>query len=74
MYQIAFILSGGLGLGVLEECIIIDELAYGCTGIQVAMTGNGLAVSVIVVVILKTIQWKFVLHVYIFYLFIFVDY
>ena len=36
---------GGLGLGVLDECIVGEELAYGCTGIMTALTANGLAVS-----------------------------
>ena len=38
-------LAGGLGLGVLEECLIVEEMAYGCSGIQVAVTANSLAVS-----------------------------
>ena len=36
---------GGLGLGILDDCIIAEELAYGCTGIMTAMSANGLAVS-----------------------------
>src|ERR1700679_560104 len=34
---------GGLGLGVLEGCIITEEFAYGCTGIATAMEANTLA-------------------------------
>ncbi|KAI9291359.1 acyl-CoA dehydrogenase [Neoconidiobolus thromboides FSU 785] len=34
---------GGLGLGVLDGCIITEELAFGCTGIQTAIEANGLA-------------------------------
>src|SRR4051812_8510283 len=34
---------GGLGLGVLDGCIVTEELAYGCTGIATAMEGNSLA-------------------------------
>ncbi|XP_064396402.1 medium-chain specific acyl-CoA dehydrogenase, mitochondrial-like [Halichondria panicea] len=34
---------GGLGLGILDDCIIAEELAYGCTGIMTAMSANGLA-------------------------------
>ncbi|KAL9989523.1 hypothetical protein ACROYT_G004084 [Oculina patagonica] len=34
---------GGPGLGVLDGCVITEELAYGCTGIQVAIEGNSLA-------------------------------
>lgn len=28
---------GGLGLGILDTCIITEELAYGCTGMQTAI-------------------------------------
>jgi acyl-CoA dehydrogenase len=34
---------GGPGLGVLEECLINEELAYGCSGIQTALMLNNLA-------------------------------
>jgi acyl-CoA dehydrogenase len=34
---------GGPGLGVLEECIINEELAWGCSGIQTAIMLNNLA-------------------------------
>lgn len=34
---------GGLGLGSTESCLITEEIAYSCTGIQTAMEGNGLA-------------------------------
>lgn len=34
---------GGMGLGVLDGCIITEELAYGCTGIATAMEANSLA-------------------------------
>ena len=40
---------GGLGLGVLEGCIITEELAYGCTGIATAMEANALASAPIIV-------------------------
>ncbi|ESO92819.1 hypothetical protein LOTGIDRAFT_190317 [Lottia gigantea] len=33
---------GGLGLGVLDACIITEEIAYGCTGIQTAIEANSL--------------------------------
>lgn len=35
---------GGLGASVLEECIVGEEFAYGCSGIQTALTLNQLAV------------------------------
>lgn len=34
---------GGLGLSVLDGTIISQELGYGCSGIQTAIEGNGLA-------------------------------
>lgn len=40
---------GGLGLGVLDQCIITEELAYGCTGICTAMEANSLASAPIIV-------------------------
>lgn len=40
---------GGLGLGVLEGCIIAEELAYGCTGICTAMEANTLAAAPVIV-------------------------
>lgn len=33
---------GGLGLGILDTCIITEEMAYGCTGIQTAIEANSL--------------------------------
>ena len=39
----------GMGLGVLEGCIITEELAYGCTGIATAMEANTLAAAPIIV-------------------------
>ncbi len=40
---------GGLGLGVLEGCIVTEELAYGCTGIATAMEANSLAAAPVIV-------------------------
>jgi acyl-CoA dehydrogenase len=40
---------GGLGLGVLEEAIIAEELAYGCSGIETAMFVNSLAIAPVMV-------------------------
>lgn len=34
---------GGPGLGVLDECLINEELAWGCSGIQTAIMLNNLA-------------------------------
>ncbi len=35
---------GGLGLGSIEECLISEELAHGCMGIELAIMANHLAV------------------------------
>jgi acyl-CoA dehydrogenase len=40
---------GGAGLGVLDGCLITEELAYGCTGIATAMEANGLAAAPVIV-------------------------
>jgi acyl-CoA dehydrogenase len=34
---------GGLGLGVLDTCLVLEELNYGCAGITNAVAANGLA-------------------------------
>jgi len=36
---------GGMNLGCLDECIVSEELAWGCTGIRTAMEANGLAIA-----------------------------
>lgn len=33
---------GGLGMGIFDACLITEELAYGCTGIQTAIEANSL--------------------------------
>ena len=40
---------GGLGLTLLEECIVTEELAYGCSGMSTAMGVNGLAILPILI-------------------------
>jgi acyl-CoA dehydrogenase len=40
---------GGIGASVLEECIIGEELAYGCSGIQTALMLNQLAILPILI-------------------------
>ncbi|CAF2823203.1 unnamed protein product [Rotaria sp. Silwood2] len=39
---------GGLGLGVLDSCIIAEELAYGCTGIETAIEANSLGMAPVI--------------------------
>nr|ACI66736.1 Medium-chain specific acyl-CoA dehydrogenase, mitochondrial precursor [Salmo salar]ACI70165.1 Medium-chain specific acyl-CoA dehydrogenase, mitochondrial precursor [Salmo salar]ADM15927.1 Medium-chain specific acyl-CoA dehydrogenase, mitochondrial precursor [Salmo salar] len=31
---------GGMGLGIFDSCLITEELAYGCTGVQTAIEAN----------------------------------
>lgn len=40
---------GGLGLGVLEECLIAEETGWGCTGVGTTMTCNTLAIAPVLV-------------------------
>lgn len=36
---------GGMGLGIFENCIINEELAYGCVGVATTVTANTLAAT-----------------------------
>lgn len=36
---------GGMGLGVFDTCLVTEELAFGCTGITLAIEGSSLGVS-----------------------------
>ncbi|CAH2103182.1 unnamed protein product [Euphydryas editha] len=37
---------GGMGnLGVFDECVVAEELAFGCSGITTVFTASGLGVS-----------------------------
>jgi acyl-CoA dehydrogenase len=40
---------GGLGLGVLEECLISEEIGWGCAGIGTTMICNTLAIAPVIV-------------------------
>ena len=40
---------GGLGLGVLEECLISEEIGWGCAGVGTTMTCNTLAIAPVIV-------------------------
>lgn len=40
---------GGVGASVLEECIVAEEMAYGCSGIQTALMINQLGVLPILI-------------------------
>ncbi|XP_050661079.1 medium-chain specific acyl-CoA dehydrogenase, mitochondrial isoform X2 [Macaca thibetana thibetana] len=39
----------GLGLGTFDACLISEELAYGCTGVQTAIEGNSLGQMPIII-------------------------
>ena len=39
------LLSGGAGLGDVDECIVGEELAYGCSGVMTSISANNLGVS-----------------------------
>lgn len=34
-----------MGLSIFDSCLITEELAYGCTGVQTAIEANSLGVS-----------------------------
>ncbi|MBK8255842.1 MAG: acyl-CoA dehydrogenase family protein [Polyangiaceae bacterium] len=36
---------GGAGMGELENALIVEQISYGCTGIQTSITANQLAVT-----------------------------
>ena len=40
---------GGLGLGCLDDCLIMEELAYGCVGLTIPMAVNTLAAGPLLV-------------------------
>lgn len=40
---------GGLELGIFDNCLINEELAYGCVGVATTVTGNSLAATPILI-------------------------
>ena len=40
---------GGLGLSCLSHCLVLEEIAYGCTGINTTMAGNMLGAMPIII-------------------------
>jgi len=50
---------GGLGLPLLDICLIAEHLAYGCTGIATAMLGNELAQAPIILSASDDIKKKY---------------
>ena len=45
LYRMIVFFVGGMGVSILESCIMTEELAYGCTGIQTAMEASSLGVN-----------------------------
>ncbi|KAJ6640636.1 putative medium-chain specific acyl-CoA dehydrogenase, mitochondrial [Pseudolycoriella hygida] len=39
---------GGIGLSVFDACLVVEEMSFGCSGIQVAITSSGLAQSPVI--------------------------
>jgi acyl-CoA dehydrogenase len=39
---------GGLGLSCLDHCLILEEISYGCTGVNTTIAGNSLAAMPII--------------------------
>ncbi|XP_030061260.1 medium-chain specific acyl-CoA dehydrogenase, mitochondrial [Microcaecilia unicolor] len=50
---------GGLGLGIFDDCLITEELAYGCTGMQTAFLANSLAQMPVIIAGNKQQQKKY---------------
>ncbi|MCB0007387.1 MAG: acyl-CoA dehydrogenase family protein, partial [Anaerolineales bacterium] len=40
---------GGLGLSLLDECIVGEQLAWGCSGVSTALGANGLGMLPILI-------------------------
>jgi len=40
---------GGLGLGCLSHCLVLEEISYGCTGVNTTMAGNSLGAMPIII-------------------------
>ncbi|XP_069795507.1 medium-chain specific acyl-CoA dehydrogenase, mitochondrial isoform X2 [Narcine bancroftii] len=50
---------GGMGLGIFDSCLITEELAYGCTGIQTAIEANSLGQMPVILAGTKQQQKKY---------------
>ena len=40
---------GGLGLSCLSHCLVLEEISYGCTGVNTTLAGNSLGVMPIII-------------------------
>ncbi|XP_064616078.1 medium-chain specific acyl-CoA dehydrogenase, mitochondrial-like [Liolophura sinensis] len=50
---------GGLGLGIFDACLVTEELAYGCTGVQTAIEANSLGQMPVIIAGNKEQQKKY---------------
>src|SRR5262245_24496538 len=50
---------GGPGLGVMEGCIISENVAWGCSGVSTAMEANSLASAPLIVAASDEIKKEF---------------
>ena len=53
---------GGPGLAIMDEVIIGEELAYGCSGISTALAANSLAVCLSPAVCWEYLIWYMIQH------------
>lgn len=51
---------GGLGMGILDGCLLEEELGWGCSGIATSLTANGLALGPVLVAGTPEQQERFV--------------
>lgn len=42
-----------MGMNIMDSCLVTEEIAYGCTGILLAIEGTSLGVSHLVITTLK---------------------
>ncbi|XP_018432367.1 PREDICTED: medium-chain specific acyl-CoA dehydrogenase, mitochondrial [Nanorana parkeri] len=50
---------GGLNLGIFDTCLITEEIAYGCTGIQTAIEANSLGQMPVIIAGTEAQQKKY---------------
>ncbi|KZC08387.1 putative medium-chain specific acyl-CoA dehydrogenase, mitochondrial [Dufourea novaeangliae] len=50
---------GGMEFGTFDGCLVAEELAYGCTGIQTALEGSGLGQAPVIIAGTKEQQKKY---------------
>ncbi|KAK7095108.1 medium-chain specific acyl-CoA dehydrogenase, mitochondrial-like [Littorina saxatilis] len=50
---------GGMQLGILDTCIVTEEMAYGCTGVQTAIEANSLGQMPVIIAGKKEQQQKY---------------